>query len=245
MVSTFILIHGGWHAAWCWDRVLALLEKAGHCVIAPDLPGHGADPTPLSAKPYAMYVPRVCALLDTIEDRAIVVGHSSGGMIITEACRRRNERIKALVYLSAFLLPSSKTPRDVIKMDSESLLPACLEIDSSRAVTFVRQECARDVFYGDCTEQDAAWAISQLQPEPLIPEGAVAIDGGFGELSDRPPRFYIECLEDRALGPNMQRWMYTESQCSGVYSLSTSHSPFLSAPEMLVQHLIDINESIS
>src|SRR5205807_583403 len=112
-VSTFVLIHGGWHAAWCWLRLAPLLERHGHRVIAPDLPGHGSDSTPLAAKPYEMYVPKVCALLDTIEDPVIVVGHSSGGMIITEVSRQLSERIKGLVYLSAFLLPLGKTPRDV------------------------------------------------------------------------------------------------------------------------------------
>ena len=185
-----------------------------------------------------MYVPTVCSLPDTLEDRAIVVGHSSGGMIITEVHRRLPKRIKALVYLAAFLLPPNKTPRDVLSMDAESLLPACLEIDRSRAVSLVRRECARNVFYGDCSERDAAWAISRLQPEPLIPQG-VATDGVFGNSGNRPPRSYIECPQDKALGPSMQRWMYTESSCAGVYSLPTSHSPFLSAPHALTQNDFD------
>ncbi len=60
--------------------MVPLLEGHGHQVIAPDLPGHGADATPLSAKPYENYVPKICALLDDLGDRAILVGHSSGGM---------------------------------------------------------------------------------------------------------------------------------------------------------------------
>ena len=244
-MSTFVLIHGGWHAAWCWLRVIPLLERHGHRVIAPDLPGHGADSTPLTAKPYEMYVPKVCSLLDNIEDRAIVVGHSSGGMIITEAYRRSSERIKGLVYLSAFLLPLGKTPRDVMKMDSESLLSGCIQIDTTKGVSAVRRECAKSVFYGDCSEQDADWAISQLQPEPLIPPGPVADDAGNYESVGPIRRFYIECLQDKALGPRVQRWMYTESPCDAVYFLPTSHSPFLSAPVALTQHLLDIDESIS
>jgi len=42
-LSTFVLIHGGWHGAWCWDRVVPLLEQAGHEVVRFDLPGHGED----------------------------------------------------------------------------------------------------------------------------------------------------------------------------------------------------------
>ena len=45
-MATFLLIHGAWHGAWCWDRVVPLLRAAGHDVVAPDLPAHGADATP-------------------------------------------------------------------------------------------------------------------------------------------------------------------------------------------------------
>ena len=169
-----MLIHGGWHAAWFWTRVTTLLENHGHRVIALDLPAHGADCTPLTARPYDMYVPKVCEVLDRLEDRAILVGHSSGGMILTEVAHRISERIKSLVYLSAFLLPPGKTPRDVMTMDTESILQACLEIDLERRVSIVKTECAKSVFYADCSENDAQWAIDRLQPEPLIPPGPLA-----------------------------------------------------------------------
>jgi pimeloyl-ACP methyl ester carboxylesterase len=244
-VSTFVLIHGGWHAAWCWVRVIPLLEKHGHTVIAPDLPGHGANATPACERPYELYVPELCALLDGLEERAILVGHSSGGMIITEAGRRMSKRVSGLVYLSAFLLAAGKTPRDVMKMDSESLLAESLEIDNTRGLSYVRKECAKRVFYDDCSDQDAAWAISQLQPEPLIRQGPPVSDTRSGEPPPvGTPRFFIECLHDRALSPVVQRWMYTESPCDAVYSLSTSHSPFLSAPAALAQHLLDIDQRI-
>ena len=42
-LSTFVLIHGGWHGAWCWDKVVPLLEQAPHEVVRFDLPGHGED----------------------------------------------------------------------------------------------------------------------------------------------------------------------------------------------------------
>ncbi len=242
-MSCFVLIHGGWHAAWCWVRVAALLEKRGHRIIAPDLPAHGADATTLTARPYEMYVRKVCEVLDALEDRAILVGHSSGGMIVTEAARQRRERIKSLVYLSAFLLSPGKTPRDVMKIDSESILEKCLEIDLERRVSVVKPQCAKSVFYGDCSDDDAQWAINQLQPEPLIPPGPPIPAEEGGETSNTP-RYFIECLQDRALGPLAQRWMYTESPCAGVYSLPTSHLPFLSAPAALTRHLVNIHNSL-
>ena len=223
---------------------MPLLENSGHRVLAPDLPGHGSDPTPVSAKPYEMYVPRVAGLFDAVSDRAILVGHSSGGMIITETFRRRSPQIKALVYVSAFLLPPDRTPRDVVPMNRGSLLQNCIEIDTAGGVSIVRKQCAKSVFYDDCSDEDAAWAISRLQPEPLIPQTSLITTADTkSDQPIHPQRFYIECLKDKALAPCLQRWMYSESPCIAVHSLNTSHSPFLSAPEALAQHLLEIERS--
>ncbi len=178
-------------------------------------------------------------MLDATDSRAILVGHSSGGMVISEAARRRSERIASLVYLSAFLLPAGKTPREAMLMDSESILRACLLVDAENGVATIKPECARSVFYEDCSDEDAASAIGQLQAEPLIPPGPVA-EEPLSAVPQSVRRFYIECRRDKALGPRTQRWMYMESPCEAVYSLDTGHSPFLSAPEALTEILVEI-----
>jgi pimeloyl-ACP methyl ester carboxylesterase len=241
-MSTFVLIHGGWHGAWCWSRVTPLLEQAGHCVIAPDLPGHGADKTPLSARPHELYLPRVVEILDRLDEPAIVLGHSSGGMLISELARQRPGRIKVLVYLSAFLLGPGKTPRDAMRDDTESILISSIVFDHEKGVSIVKPEHAREVFYADCTDEDAAWAISRLQPEPLIPPNSdpLVVETGEEAGAAQVPCVYVECLKDKALGPATQKRMYTDAGCRKVYSLSTSHSPFISAPKELAECLLDV-----
>jgi pimeloyl-ACP methyl ester carboxylesterase len=243
-VNTFVLVHGGWHGAWCWNRVTVLLENAGQKVVARDLPGHGADPTPLAARPYELYVPSLCKVLEDIGDQAILVGHSSGGMIITEAAARLPFRVKGLVYLSAFLLPPGETPLQVMQFDTESILRSSLVVDTERGVSTVSRDLAKSVFYADCDQADAEWAISQLQPEPLIPRVPPAAAPLAEATRTGIPRFFIECLQDRALGPKTQKKMYTESPCDAVYSLPTSHSPFLSAPASVTECLLDIGRKL-
>ena len=131
-------------------------------------------------------------------------------------------------------------------MNRGSLLQSCIEFDSVRGVSIIRKQCAKSVFYGDCSDEDAAWAINQLQPEPLIPQTSPITDADMqSDPPTRPRRFYIECLEDKALAPCLQRWMYSESPCAAVHSLHTSHSPFLSAPAALAQSLLEIERSIA
>ncbi len=102
-MSTFVLIHGAAHGGWCWYKVVPLLEKHGHTVLAPDLPGHGKDKTPVADVTLQLYVDSVCKLLDAQREPVILVGHSMGGGIITQVAEERPERIKWLVYLAAAL----------------------------------------------------------------------------------------------------------------------------------------------
>ena len=118
----FILVHGGWHGGWCWQRLAPLLRRAGYRVLTPDLPAHGADQTPLSARPWESYARTIADLAAAQTAPVILVGHSSGGMIISEVARQQAGQIAALVYLAAFLLPPGRTPRDVMGADSGSLL---------------------------------------------------------------------------------------------------------------------------
>ena len=102
-MATYVLIHGAWHGGWCWDKIVPLLKKEGHKVEAPDLPGHGRDKTPIPEISLQSYTDRVCRILDTQSEPVILVGHSMGGVVITQAAQHRPEKIKTLVYLSAML----------------------------------------------------------------------------------------------------------------------------------------------
>lgn len=239
-MSIVLLVHGGWHAGWCWERLAPLLEEAGQTVLAPDLPGHGGDRTPISSRPWERYVPSIVEIARAQPEPVVLVGHSSGGMIISEVARQIPERVAALVYLAAFLLPPGVTPREVIGPKSESLLTEAIVVHPEEGTTTIRPELARAAFYHDCSDEDAAWAVTQLQPEPIIPPGA----GDNSESHSEPdiPRVYIETSEDRALPPATQRQMHAALPREAVYAMATSHSPFLSQPERLAEILIEIGD---
>jgi pimeloyl-ACP methyl ester carboxylesterase len=243
-VSTYVLVHASWHGAWCWERVTPLLQAAGHAVIAPDLPGHGADPTPPERTTPGDDVARLDAILAAQVEAVILVGHSSGGMLISAAAERRPGAVRGLVYLAAFLLPPGVAPPEVMRTDAESKLTAALVVDQERGTVNVQADALRDVFYGDCSDADIAWAISRVGPEPLRPPMPQPPDTSTHALASEVPRFYIETLRDRALGPAAQRRMYTALPCRKVYSLDTSHSPFLSAPDALAACLLDVDRRV-
>jgi pimeloyl-ACP methyl ester carboxylesterase len=237
-MSTYILIHGSWHGAWCWYKIIPLLEQAGHKAIALDLPGHGRDWTAARNVSMQSYVDSVCKILDAQPEPVILVGHSRGGIVISQTAEQRPEKIRTLVYLAAFLIPNGEAMLPTALSDTESLIVSNLVVNEEQGYHMLKAEAFREALYADCSEEDVALATALLTPEPNAP---VAMplnlsDEKFGRVG----RVYIETLQDKGVTPTLQKKMYTASSCQKVISMETSHSPFLSAPEKLVSHLASL-----
>ena len=236
-MNTYVLIHGSWHGSWCWNKVAPLLEKQGQKVLTPDLPGHGGDNTPIAEISLQAYVDKVLDVINAQPDPVILVGHSMGGVVITQTAEQQPDKIKTLVYLCAFLPRNGESLFQLAQQDQASqVLPNLMPNEAEGWMT-LPEEALQTIFYHDCNADDVAFAKAQWTPkEPMAPVGTpVQISAAnFGQV----PRVYIECLQDKTLGPAMQRTMYSATPCRQLLSLNTSHSPFLSAPQSLVEHLL-------
>jgi len=237
-MSTFVLVHGAWHGAWCWYKVIPRLEAAGHRVIAPDLPGLGADKTPIGEVTLKRWVDAVVECLDMADEPVVLVGHSRAGILISEAGEARPEMIRALVYLTAFLLEDGQALLQVSTLDTETLLVGSLVIAPDQKSATVREDVIDPAFYGACNDEERTLSRLLLQPEPLAPLATPihVTPDWFGRVE----RVYIECLQDRAIGPAMQKRMHDASPCQRVITMDTDHSPFFSAPDELVAHLLSV-----
>jgi pimeloyl-ACP methyl ester carboxylesterase len=94
----FVLIHGGFHGAWCWERVIPHLSALGHEAIAIDLPGHGERRHERS-----FLSDRCEAILEVLQDGDVLVGHSGGGFDITLAAAAQPQKVAHMIYLAAGL----------------------------------------------------------------------------------------------------------------------------------------------
>jgi pimeloyl-ACP methyl ester carboxylesterase len=235
-MSTFVLIHGAAHGGWCWYKVVAALEKHSHTVLAPDLPGHGKDKTPIAEVTLQGYVDSVCKLLDAQREPVILVGHSMGGRIITQVAEERPDRIKWLVYLAASIPQNGQSLSNNPEPDRDSLSLSNMVVSPDQRSFIFRESAVKEAFYADCSEEDIALARLLLVPQPMAPVTTPVRTSA--ERWGRVPRVYIECLQDRALTPPYQKQLYTRSPCQKVMSMNTSHSPFFSAPEELARHLM-------
>ena len=230
-MSTFVLVHGSWHGAWCWYKIVPRLEKLGHTVIAPDLPALGRDRTPVNRVSLATWTRHVCDIVDRVPGEVVLVGHSRGGIVISEVAEHRPDRIRTLVYLCAFLPRDGESLFDLSGRDDASLVPPNFVMSEDKSSSTIRDEALRDAFYGECSDEDLALARFCLQPEPTLPLATPVklTAGNFGKV----PRVYVECLRDRAIPLSFQRQMHGASPCERVLALDTDHSPFLSRPDEL------------
>ena len=235
-MSTYILVHGAWHGAWCWHKTAPLLEGAGHRVVAPDLPGHGVDTTPPPGITLADQVGAVGDLLDRQTEDVILVGHSSGGAIITQVAEDHPEAVSRLVYLSAFLPPDGSSVTDLAQQDPDSAVLRHLVVDEQAGLATIDGPAVADALYHDCSPADVHLARSLLRPEPLatITTPVSTTPDRFGSV----PRTYLACTHDRAITPRAQEAMQATLPCEHVLTLDTSHSPFLTNPVALADHLV-------
>ena len=237
-MSTYILIHGAWHGAWCWDKVVSLLAKEGHTVVAPDLPGHGNDKTPIEKVTLRAYADHVCEVINTQSEPVILVGHSMGGIVITQAAENCPDNTQKLVFLTAFLLKNGENILKYSQEDTESLVLPNRVLSEDKSYTLLKDEGIRPTFYADCSDKDVERAKALLGPQATAPSATPVstTKENFGRI----PLLYIECLQDKAISPSIQKKMYTNFPCEKVISMDTSHSPFLSAPEELAVHLLSL-----
>ena len=236
--KTFVLIHGSWHSAWNWFRVSPILERMGHQVIAPDLPGMGRDKTPIDEVRFDETVQKLCDLIDTVPGKVILVGHSKNGVLISQVAEYRPEKIEKLVYLAAVLAKDGKSAVDYFKLDKEEVLgPHITNYPETNSST-LDPEIYKEGLYHDCDDEITEMAKVLLSHEPR--QTATAPINITNDNYGTVRRFYIELTEDRAITPGLQQKMYTEMPCEKVYKMATSHSPFFSKPQELVDILIQI-----
>lgn len=232
-MSIYVLVHGAFHGAWCWDKIVPLLEEDGHQVIALDLPGHGKDSTPPAQVTIQSYRDAVCHVLDKLNEKVILVGHSMGGLVISSAAEKRPEKIDRLVYIASHIPDQEQSLFQLSTNDPEALpLPAVLSTDQS----YLQLDASviKANFYGECSDEDVALAQEKLGIQPIAPIMASVrlTKERFGSVT----KIYIETLKDKAISTACQRASYTKTPCQ-VITMDTDHSPFFSKPLELAMHL--------
>ncbi|MDR0779708.1 MAG: alpha/beta fold hydrolase [Pseudomonadales bacterium] len=229
--APLLLLHGAWHQGDSWHAVAALLRERGVTVLTPDLNGS----LPLHKVSLRTYVKAVLALLDALDEPAVVVGHSMAGMVLAQCSSEAPERIKEAIYLCAYLPCSGDSVFDLIARERGTGEP--LAIETALRLSTDKRSCTLDpalaasLFYNDAAVADATRAVAALSVQATLPLAArVTLEAS---NFARVPRTYICCTHDRVIPLPQQRHMLQRQSCQQLLQLDCGHSPFLSQPERL------------
>jgi pimeloyl-ACP methyl ester carboxylesterase len=113
-----VLVHGACLGGWSWFKVATPLRAAGYRVDTPDLAASGVDPRPLRDVPtFRDYTAPLLELLAALPlgERAVLVGHSLGGMSVALAAELFPDKVAAAVFLSAFMPDCAARPSHVLE----------------------------------------------------------------------------------------------------------------------------------
>jgi pimeloyl-ACP methyl ester carboxylesterase len=226
-VATFALVHGAWHGAWCWERLTPELARAGHQVVAVDLPI--GDPE-AGLRRYAELTAE--ALGDA--DDVIVVGHSLGAGSIPIVASLRP--VRHLVFLCGLLPEPGKSVTDRYTTE-EVFVPGfagntvTLEDGSSM---WPDPQATRRCLYHDSSPEEAAWIFERLRPQAATPRNEPWPLDAIPDVE----RTSILCRDERCIRPDWSRRMSRELLGVDAVEIDGSHSPFVSRPRDLATELL-------
>jgi pimeloyl-ACP methyl ester carboxylesterase len=237
VVATFVLVHGGGHGGWCYQKVKRLLEPAGHEVFAPSLTGLAERSHLLSPDvDLDLHINDVVQLLHYWDLRDIVlVGHSYGGMVITGVADRAADRIGKLVYLDAVNPRNGQSlvdGRPII----EAVRPMGTIVDGVELVLLPSPEAG--MFYGVTDPVDLAWMADRLTGHPWkCFEQKLELTNE--ALLSEIPQYHIVC--DSTLATRDPALIATARAAGRLWHIDTGHDLMITEPAFVAKALMEID----
>jgi pimeloyl-ACP methyl ester carboxylesterase len=201
--------------------------------VAIDLPGHGRDQAPLGD--VRSDAARLRTQLDVLDGGVVLVGHSYGGAVVTEA--GDHPAVDHLLYIAAFPLEldescataaGAESKAEQISYEGRPNLAAGFVAGPNGSVS-LDPDAAAACLYNGCDPVTTAWAVAQLGPQSLASLQQTPTSVGWRAK----PSTYAVCADDLTVHPSLQRIL--ARRCTSVLEWPTDHSPFLSRPDLVAE----------
>ncbi len=229
-MATYVLVHGAYQGGWAWKYVATQLRAAGHAVYAPTLDGcaerHHLVRPGITNTTQAQEVAQLLYHEDL--DHVVLVGTSSGGMVICRAAERVRDRIARLVFVDALALLPGEKVADIVKRAAAN--------EITEVTTAPTRADAEGRMFASLDPATRAWALARYTPHPLAAlEGPMEIDSFWTQpWSAR----VIRCR--RATNPPEAHQRRTAERLNAAWhEMDAGHYPMLSHPEELTRLLLD------
>ncbi|KAJ8764049.1 hypothetical protein K2173_004940 [Erythroxylum novogranatense] len=250
----FVLVHGLGGGGWCWYKVRCLMENSGYKVSCIDLKSSGIDPTSAdSVLTFDDYNKPLIDFISSLPDhhQVILVGHSAGGLSITQAIHKFRGKIRLAVYIAATMLrlgfwthqdfqdgvPDLSSFGDVLELGFG------LGDKQPPTSAIVKKEFQRKIIYQLSPPEVTTLAAMLLRPGPLMALQSAQFTAE-NDAIEEVRRVYIKTTRDNVVKPQQQDAMIQRWPPSAVYVLDSDHSPFFSSPFLLFGLLVKAAASI-
>jgi len=228
-MATFVLVHGSYQGGWIWQPVATRLRAAGHHVYAPSLDGcgerKGAVRLGITTETHAEEIAQLLFYED-LKD-VVLVGTSSGGMVVCRVAELARERVSRLVFVDALALFDGERIRDIVKRSSASLI--------SELTNGPTREDAANRLFADLDPTVRAWALERYTQHPI----------GIHDQPVRLASFWTQSWKAsviwcrRAQNPGEAHQRRAAERLKATWAeLDTGHYPMLSMPDELTRMLV-------
>ena len=225
-----------------WDDVVVALEVAGEVALTVQSPGRGDDPAPAHEQSLMAYRDAVIEVISAQAEPVILVGHSFGGIVISEVAEAIPEQIEALVYVAAYLPQSGDSLLSLSEYEHNSVLgePGNLIVSDDSTVASINPNVFASAFCPDCDGTQAEYVSASQVDEPLIPLATPVnlTDDNFGSVE----KAYILTAEDIVVSPQLQAFMLSRTPVDHVFALNTGHAAYITDVMGLADILLQVGE---
>jgi len=233
-MAKFVLVHGGGHGGWCYNKLSPLLRARGHHVASPSLTGCGDRKHTVSpSTDLDTHVTDIVNLLeyDELSD-VILVGHSYGGMVITGVADRAGHALRELVYLDAAHPADGESLRMIAPHQIEPTYAGMQVVDGVELVMHPFPGMA--AFFGITDPDDAAWTEARLTPHPwkCFDQPLVLRNG---DAARRVRRSNINCTAALAGSDEQARARQLDGERN--FEIDTGHDLMITEPEKVAEML--------
>jgi pimeloyl-ACP methyl ester carboxylesterase len=237
-MATFVLVHGSWHDGSAWRRVIKHLEREGHSAFGPTVAGHGKG-----VDKQVSHAQSTQSIVDYIVDKGltdiVLLGHSYGGTTISKVAEAIPDRIRRLIFWSAFVLNDGESMNDAVPPPYRALFQSLAQASSDDTI-MLPFPIWREAFINDGDLALAQATYEQLSPEPYQQIIEKLDLHAFSTL--QIPKSYLNGTEDSALPQGEWGWHPRMSNRLGLFRLVQmpgSHELVFSNPAGLAEKIIE------
>ena len=236
-MGTFLLVHGAWHGAWCWDDAVEALDRLDQPSVAIDLPGHSIGQKAGWSISLKNYTDAVISAAEKIEGDIYLVGHSMGGAVISAASEQRPDLFRSLTYVTAFIPESGENLQTAAEKFCAASFSDAFKLNLLRGHFVIVPGMGQKFFYNTSHQDQIERAEQKLVPQPIRPfsEKPRLTPSNWGSV----PRHYVFCTEDNTIPYERQKAMEARAPCHSTTTLKSDHSPFFSCPDELAEALLN------